>query len=673
MSNPYDPEQVSEGDLDTQELAEYYQKLQTDNELLYFNGINGATGAYGVEPQSAASLAAVIQGTPQPANLGELNLKRGAPFPIKPPNDGTRLDHAGWAAVFHKDADPNIKEALGELLALRQEQAGERFKVYDGPDGYQPGETKADFCERHGVGGGPADPEQMPYYVLVVGGPDEIPYEFQYQLDVMRGVGRIHFDDIQDYARYARNVRLAESRQVRLPRRASFFGVKNPDDRATELSAKHLVRPLHTKLQQRQPLVRWVEEGNVRKKTALDWQFETFLAEQATKAQLGNLLGGEQTPALLFSASHGMEFPLNDSRQVSHQGALLCQDWPGPNAWRGGIPQDFYLAGDDLSADANVLGLMAFFFACYGAGTPQLDQFSKQAFKDQRATIAPHDFVGHLPQRLLRQGALAVVGHVERAWGYSFISPGAGEQTGTFEGTLLQLLSGDPVGWTTENLNMRYAELSSDLSLDLERLEHKPDYMNPYDLAQKWTANNDARSYVVIGDPAARLPIALPQEKPTRRPSLGEVVAPQASAKIKATASAAAIESSPGPQDLAATEFGLRDQWSKLTDSIRQFANELADALAEAAGDITSLEVRTYTTNDLQGLPPKSAGGAQLRALTRIAFDGDTDIFVPQNAEGVDAAIWKLHLDMVRQARLNRAESLQTLTEMAANLLKSFT
>lgn len=468
-------------------------------ELLHFNGINGATGDYGLPPMTGEQLTGFVQGQGSPDNLEELKLRHRqggqAHFGLKAGVDPKKLDETGWGIIVAHDADPAILDALRPLLDLRHQQAGALFRVYQGSEGYRPNESKADFLARQGMGPGPADPAKLPYYLLIVGSPDAIPYRFQFQLDVQYAVGRLWFDAPQGFANYARSVVAAETGQLQVARQVRFFGVANPDDRATALSSDLLVRPLFKHLSARQP----------------GWDIAALLGDEATKARLGRLLGGDDTPALLFTASHGMEFPIGDPRQLRHQGALLCQDWPGPKAWqgRGPIPQDHYFAGDDLHADARLLGLISFHFACYGAGTPRDDEFAKQAFKARKA-IAPQPFVADLPTRLLshpRGGALAVIGHVERAWGYSFLWPGAGSQTTVFESTLERLLEGYPVGAALEYFNERYAELASDLSVELEDIEFglQP---NPDKLAGLWTSNNDARSYVIIGDPAVRLPVA---------------------------------------------------------------------------------------------------------------------------------------------------------------------
>ena len=479
-------------------------------EQFYFNGINGATGEYGLPPMSGEELAKLIVGEVPPENLSELNYRyrqQGeAHFGVKEGVDPKKLDEAGWGVVFTHDADPAVRAALQPLLDLREEQAGDRFQVYEGADGYRPGEGKGAFLARHGVGPGPADPERVPYYLLLVGSPEAIPYRFQSQLDVQYAVGRIHFEAPEDYANYAGSVVATERRKLALERRVCFFGVANSGDRATELSRQTLVAPLL---------------DHFKKKAG--WQVEAFLDEAATKANLTRVLGGGETPALVFSASHGMEFPSGDSRQTPHQGALLCQDWPGPAAWRGKgpMPQDFYFAGDDLTKDASLLGLLSFVFACYGGGTPELDNFSKQTFRD-RIAKAPRPFLATLPRKMLshpKGGALAVIGHVDRAWGYSFHWSKAGPQTAVFESALERLLDGHPVGSALEFFNERYAELSTVLSDELEEIGYKKKY-DPYELAGMWTANNDARGYVIIGDPAVRLPVAGPDDSPEERPAI---------------------------------------------------------------------------------------------------------------------------------------------------------
>jgi hypothetical protein len=199
---------------------------------------------------------------------------------------------------------------------------------------------------------------------------------------------------------------------------------------------------------------------------------------------------------------------------------LLCQDWPGPNAWRGEIPHDYFLAGDDLTSDANLLGTIAFFFACFSGGTPLYDEFSKQAFKTKREVMAEHPFVAALPKAMLslsKGGALAVVAHVERAWGTSFLGPRQTEQIVVFESALERLLKGHRVGSAMDYFNARHAALAAELCQQLESIEFGMRY-DPYELAGLWTANNDARGYVVIGDPAVRLQVDTSGQPSAARP-----------------------------------------------------------------------------------------------------------------------------------------------------------
>lgn len=468
-----------------------------NDEIVSLNGVNGADGNYLTPEMSLRQVARLACGEKLNAEQFEELRNRHesaiASFGVAFGIDQQDLAQAGWGVVFSYNADVAVHDALKPLLELRREQAGDRYKEYRGVDGYQPGDTVRRWLARtpRKMGPGLANPQKVPYYLLLVGDPIAIPFDFQYDLDVNYAVGRIHFNTLAEYERYACSVVAAEGRSPSLTsRRASFFGVRNKADRATQLSADHLIKPLAAAL----------ATGKYD-----SWKIETYLAEDATKKNLKGLLATAEPPTILFTASHGMGFPKSDARQATHQGALLCQDWPGPLAHHGPIPPEFYFSVEDLSDEACLRGLIAFHFACYGAGTPKWDDY---AHSDEKPIeIAPKAFVARLPMRALslpKGGALAVVGHVERAWTYSFAWPGTNDELTVFQSMLEALMSGSRLGAAMESFGMKYADLAVALNSEREQIKFGavPDDI---ELGNLWTASNDSRSYIIVGDPAVRV------------------------------------------------------------------------------------------------------------------------------------------------------------------------
>jgi hypothetical protein len=647
------------------------------DERVFVNGVNGATGDYLLAPPSLRDISAVARGDPvDREQLGELRwwYRRSAEATFAPREgvDPLNLAGAGWGVVFAHDADPAVHEALRPLLDHRRSQAGaideRRYREFLGADGYRQGETKQDFLRRHGAGPGPADPDAVPYYLLLVGDPDAIPFTFQYQLDVQYAVGRLDLDGADAYASYARSVVRAEGSTATRAPRVALFGAQNPDDRATALSSAQLVAPLADTLARR--------AGDATVDAPL-------LGDAAGKEALAALLSAPGRPDVVLTATHGIGFPADDSRQRAHQGALVCQEWPGPRAARGPVPESQYFSADDVPADADLSGLVAFHFACFGAGTPSFDGFVRH--DGERARLATRPFTARLPQRLLSQeagGALAVVGHVDRAWGYSFTWPSVGSQTEVFASSLLRLLGGHPVGSAFEYFNEKYAEIATVLSQELEDVDFgkRPDDLA---LADLWIANNDARNIVILGDPAVRLaatrlpaaattsseaPVATPRDAPPAQP-VTRVATPAAAEP--------AVVAGVDDRIDAEVDFGLLDGVRQARRRVAEGLNGLARTLQEGLEDIVAgmaaIEVVTSVADDLDAAEfDKDTGrftGTGARAVTRVGLTGDVQMTVASERRPDDAQLWDLHTKMVGHATSARAEIVRTATSALTSLV----
>lgn len=520
--------------------------LQQELELVP-NGINGVTGAplLKIDALEASRMARRRSEDDSERGLHRLRDEQtrqqhlGLVFGISP----DRLDESRWAIVIHANEDARLLEALFPLIRHRSAQQQITLPPLDVQPGetckawldrlvpnaavpwaerppvllYYSGESSSNWLRRHGVSHGPVDPRRgVPYYLLLVGHPGatrttvppHIPFLFQYELDLFWGVGRICFTDeqgnhrLQDYRTYAEQVVAFEQRDdPGYGRQFVLFGTRHDFDTATQRSANELVLPLAQGDG---------EYPSVAARSGFGQQLYLAAGEQgqpATRANLQAILRGQTPngrPALLFTATHGLGFPFDDPVLVERQGALLCQDWPGV----GTMQREHYFAATDLDTATDVQGLIVCCFACYGAGCPEQDEFVFAVGEEQveRPFIAPFPLISHLAQQLLLRGALAFIGHIDRAWTYSFSAPGVPAQVQGFEDLLARLMAGKRAGFAMDQFNQRQGALALLLSNELENISFGKQ-VQPPELSKLWIARNDARNYALLGDPAVRLPL----------------------------------------------------------------------------------------------------------------------------------------------------------------------
>jgi hypothetical protein len=395
---------------------------------------------------------------------------------------------AGW--TFLINAKDPAREALIDALAPLALHRGKRDPAE--PllfNGEAPDEWPDWLLSNYSTLGG----ERPPHYVLIVGGPDQVPFHFQALLDAIASVGRVTFDTVDELRAYVdKLIRLETAAAPVTNRHAIVFATEEGDDDATVFSRRYLAQPLEEHMRARCGCTTTLVAG-----------------AQATKARLAAALE-EQRPALVYTATHGIGAP-DDSLEVqkSINGALCCHPAGGDDLW----------SAADVPVDRPFLeGSVFFQFACYGYGTPAESDYMHWLGEPQ--LNAKQNFVAALPKRLLAhpRGPIIYIGHLDLAWLDGFDDPDAPHPVGPrhpriepFVFAVTELLRVQPAGLAMANMNARYNIENVRLTniydrLQRRRLEWTPEVRRR--LGDAFILRSDAQNYLVFGDPAARLRIA---------------------------------------------------------------------------------------------------------------------------------------------------------------------
>ena len=244
-------------------------------------------------------------------------------------------------------------------------------------------------------------------------------------------------------------------------------------------------------------------------------------------------LAAARHPSVLLSMSHGLgpprRRPWSPSEAREHQGAMSF-----------GV--EGALAARDVGSVPFLPGGLWIYFACFGAGTPRtsaykhwLDMLALHGMADlgpASATLRGLDqgggFVSGLAKAALANpnGPLAILGHIDLAWSYSYeelrVSQGDGTQrlagsnrSRNFYNLITKLVAGERAGAASLELKRVLDGVSAALNEHYDRSKRAGtgEGATPADmlaLGNLWMLHQDLRGYALLGDPAVRLPLAGP-------------------------------------------------------------------------------------------------------------------------------------------------------------------
>ncbi|HEX8085648.1 MAG TPA: hypothetical protein VF529_15250 [Solirubrobacteraceae bacterium] len=389
---------------------------------------------------------------------------------------------AGWTYLIAAD-DPHRDAIAGAVRPLAEARGMEdpsRPLEFEGDD---PADWTDWMLERYW-----RIERAPPHYVLIVGGPDRVPFHFQSVLDSAASVGRVAFDDVADLAAYVEKL-LRFEREPPCRREAVVFATDHGVEDPTHFSRRYLAEPVADRVG-----------------PALEAAPHVLAGEDATRDRLLAAVGASR-PALLFTASHGAGLvgaPQAEQERIN--GAIVCQG-------------EELLTAHDVPDGPFVEGGVVLQFACFGYGTPASSDFAHWLGKN--TLNAEADFVAALPKRLLAhpRGPAAYVGHVDLAWLHAFADPDDPvmdelwhPRAWPFASAVDNVLAPRTLGMAMVEMNKRFDIGNAQMASTFDRQRRGTlDIADPRvleRLVDHFITRSDAQNWLLFGDPAFHLAFA---------------------------------------------------------------------------------------------------------------------------------------------------------------------
>jgi hypothetical protein len=549
---------------------------------------------------------------------------QGEPFTdfAEDPND---LPIQRWGLIAPEGPlGDRLLDLVAPLQKQREADQGARARIYRVPPGM---DMEAARRWKQKVYWDESVPEEeLPRYLLILGDLDQVSLELQQALSSNVLVGRLACARDEGYAAYVEKVlRWERAPSAEAQARALFFTVRD-GTAATSIGYNALVRPSFERCRERQ------EKGSFPAK-----EIQNLPCEDASEAK-ATLFdhASRPDPAMLFTMSHGLGAPRGGFKSESEQRAIQ-----GAISLGSGMR----VTAEDVASQPFLPGGIWFFLACYGGGTPSISAYEHWLARLRDAggfggrvdsvlaglpKAGSRPFIAALPQAALANpnGPLAVMAHIDLAWTYSFqdIGPDGQDRPSRFHGIFRSLVNGARSGPAYHQL-LRYLSETSVALADLynkeARLETagKPvnrDAVSAQKLANFWMLREDLAGYLLLGDPATRLPVK-------RREVWGQKDEPRARAAPEARPAASpaptqdhfASNAEPRAEEAApkAVEQGAKPQGEPARDAARMEEAVLAvlgkedEKTVAANHEITNEQLTAWVK------AYKEAGLAALRKL----------------------------------------------------------